>query len=72
MYSFVRKPFWFVCLVCYCVRIWSWQIMNDSFYVIQVIYRDFRKYLVIDKKKKSLEKMREMMFISLARISFKK
>ena len=46
--------------------------MNDSFYVIQVIYRDFRKYLVIDKKKKSLEKMREMMFISLARISFKK
>lgn len=53
MYSFVRKPFWFVCLVCYCVRIWSWQIMNDSFYVIWILYRDFREYLVIDKKKKS-------------------
>lgn len=29
----------------------TWQIMNDSFYVIQIIYRDFRKYLIIDRKK---------------------
>lgn len=49
----------------------TWKIMNNSFYVIQITFWDFRKYLVIDKKKSCFGKNGgNLMSISVAMISF--